>query len=317
MTTAPTITEESLKEMDSWPPEKRLTEDEFRQAMEADSNPYKYSDFKNIPKYLHNQRMAEYWLEFAIKNTGHSGDLGYQEVAEIDPGLITDSFRLKAITHNVRALLHIKPSDTPAYKELALHAISISKFGFTMIDDSLKTRDFVLEVFKRHPGSIDLEWSCQSWVGQHLTPEMKDALIAVNFEFALSVEMEVSPEQWTHLLKTQPSGYLELERRDRLELLDLFLAQGHWPEGDGFFYEQVHTVGEAANELLKRDSDDPAFLLYRAKLKSYPTLDVIKVLNKPATMDYLFGLYPLRELRKYGRHDKALHGALLENDLGM
>ncbi|MBI6883191.1 hypothetical protein [Pseudomonas putida] len=317
MSTAPTITEESLKEMDSWPPEKRLTEDEFIQAMEADPTPYKYSAFKFIPKYLRSQRMAEHWLEYAIKNTGQGGDHGYQEVAEIDPGLISDSFRFKAISHNVRALLHIKPSDTPAYRELVLHAIGISKFGFMMMDDSFKTSDLVLEVFNRHPGSIDLEWSCQSWVEQYITPEMKEALIACNFEFAFSVEMDVSPEQWTHLMKTQPSGYLELERRDRLELLDLFLAEGHWPKGEGFFYEQVHTAGEAANEFLKRGSDDPAFVLYRAKLKSYPTLDVIKVLNKPATMEILFGLYPLRELRKYGRYDKALHGALLENDLGM
>jgi hypothetical protein len=306
--------------------EKQMTKEVFVAAMQAEQKLYVYSKFESVPEHLRDPEMAEIWMDYAIKNTGHSGDLALEEITNTDLSLVSDSLRYKAISHNPRALLHIRPEHTPEYRELVLHCIGSSSFGFMLLDERFKTADLVHDVFLRHPQRIDLRWNAQDWVGQHLTPEMRESLIQTSFSFALSVELEVTPDQWTHLLKTQPKGYLMLEEHDRLELLDLFLMEGHWPDASvDYTFEPVSTAAEAAKHMLnsaseyrsKHETDHPGFLLYSAKLRRFPIKDVIKALSKPETMDFLFMLYPESELRKHMRHDRALRGRLLEEDLGM
>lgn len=233
---------------------------------------------------------------------------------------MTDELRRKAISKSVRSLIYIEPSHTETYKDLVIYGLSHSHMAFVMMDDSLKTTEFLAEVADKVPGAIDLKWNSQDWIYDAMTPEIRNKAIKAGLDFALSLPAEeVTWNEWKHLFKTQPNSADALRLAKRTDLFIRFLQEGGWPDHiDGIVLPRPNSVEDVATTLMQSLDDTlPEYHIYKAKLLSFPVSDVVRVMDTDERLEILMDYYPEKTLRQNMKHSRALRGKMLENDLGM
>lgn len=292
-----------------------MTKAEFLKWLQISPEPYLYSGFSSIPKDIRDPEVIERWLEHTVKKCSGGSDHAF---SEIPANLVTDSIRYKAIELGVRALHYIKPEDTQAYLDLVVYAAGISNFGILMIHESFKTTETLQAIVDRAPQNLDLQWNSQQWICELLTQEMIDKVAPQNFKFAFSLPDETASweVQRQHII-TDHKTLKDLQQRGRQDLLIRLLDEGGWPEWTGFTPQRADTIGFAAARLMIADPESDELILYRAKLMSYPIKEVIGVMNTPARRKVLMELYSPEVIRQNMKHDRALRGAVLEQDLGL
>lgn len=293
---------------------------EFLEAMKAEPKPLqygKYSDINSVPVEIADEEVFSAWYDHVVKNCGAGPDT---TLSQIPLPYVTDELRRKAISRSVRSLIYIKPEHTDAYRDLVILGLKVSLMAFMMMDDSLKTTDFLAEVAAKVPGALDLNWGAQEWIAGVMTPEIRDSVLSTNLKFALSLpEADVSWEQWTHLFKTEPYAAEIVERSSRPELFLRFLHDGNWPnDWQGTTLTRTDDVNVLADLVTQtEDTDEAEHFIYRAKIKTFPIEEVIKVMNTPDRLRFLMSFAPEETLRKHMKLNRALRGKLLEHDLGM
>lgn len=300
---------------------------DFISAMLISKPPYQnmdvdYSNISCIPKEIADAQVYEAWYGHAVDVCRAGADTAF---GEIPVEFVTDGLRRKAIFKSVRSLIFISPEHTDSYKDLVLLGLQKTRMAFMMMHDSLKTLDFLKEIVEKVPGVLDFNWGSQEWVRDVMTEDLKDKILQTNLRFGLSLsEGQVSQKQWDHLFTTQQEAAVILEEKDLLPLYIQFLREGGWPKyPSGKQPERPVSLEAAAEMLMARSANrdfqppDPVYLIYKAKLMSFPIEDVIPVMNSADRLEILMSIYPENSLRKHMKLSRGLRGALLENDLGM
>jgi len=293
---------------------------EFLEAMKAEPKHLeygKYSDIDCVPAEIADAEVFSAWYDHVVKYCGAGPDT---TLVQIPLRYVTDDLRRKAIAKSVRSLIYIETGHTDAYRDLVLYGLSHSRMAFMMMDDSLKTSEFLAEVVDKVPGVLDLQWGSQDWVQGVMTPEIRDKAIKTGLALALSLpEEDVSWEEWKHLFITQPESAEAMGRAKRGDLFARFLQEGGWPDHiDGVVLPKPSSVGDAATTLMQSLDDTlPEYYIYKAKLMSFPVCEVVKVMGTDERLEILMEYYPESILRQNMRHSRALRGKMFENDLGM
>lgn len=293
-----------------------MTKDEFIAKMHR-TNPEDFFDIDSIPMQIADTEVYTQWFHHVVDNSVLPGDIAF---AAIPRSFITDDLRRTAIRESVSALDHISPGDTEGYEDLLFYALEQSPSAFRMMDNSFKTVEFLAALVERLPRVFDMKHRAQDWVATLMTPGMREAVLKTNAWFALSLpEDQVTWDHWRHLCKSDMQCPSALNDAGRLDLFSRFLGEGSWPELDPevIAIKKIEDIAELAGLVMEIPDHYYEYLLYKAKLMSFPLKDVVTALDKAPMADLLRDLYPDDALRPFMRHNRALRGLLLENDLGM
>jgi hypothetical protein len=295
-----------------------VTKQDLFDLMESDPESFTFDDFARLPDSLKDAEVVERWIEHVHHNLpGLAAEDPYAQIKLDRPDLITDSVRMLAAGLSVATLVQIKPEETDAYNEIAVHAISNAGKALGLIKHEARTRELVELIIEKCPHRIDVR-ATETWIGALVTPEMTERLLKTNVLFALGLpEQDVSRDQWRMLLAENPHQYEDVVRKGRMQVLVDFLKDGGWPCAAGFDLDPAETIFEAMAKFTPTKPGEPGHALYKAKLHTFPVEEVVSTLSAPDFIPSLVKVFPEAVLRKNMKHSRALRAHLLENDLGM
>lgn len=297
-----------------------MTKQELFELMESDPENRVFDYFDKLPDELKDEEVAERWIAHVHDHMpGLGAETPYAQIKHHNPELITDRVRLLAVGLSVNTLIQITPEETPAYKQIALLAISKSVRGVHLLNKEFHTPEMLQAIFEQSPEKIDLWPKSHHWMRPLITPEMKAVLLETNLKFALCLdEKDVSRDQWRKLLAERPEGYGDIENRGRLHVLVDFVKDGGWlAPREGFSWDPVESITDAMNVFSDMGKNEPWRTLYKAKLHTFPVEDVLASTNHHSQIPALTKIFPDEVLRKSMKHNRALRAHFLENDLGM
>jgi hypothetical protein len=278
---------------------------------------HKYGDARCIPPEIACHEVYARWFRHAIMTYLVKPADAW---AQIPQEHVTDELRWMAIKFMPTVLKAMSPSDTPAYQDMMLKAIARDVHAFEMMDESFKTAEFLTVIANECPDAIDLRRDGHRWVLEFLTAEIRDKLLESNVIFALWLpEAQVTWDQWVNLLKTQHRCIDFLEEDGRVaDLFGRFLKEGHWvDESYPLELSRPSDLSESIALLENSTSIYSPYLVYRAKVRTFPVEDVVSAMQSAPQIRLLLDLYPEQVLRQHIKRNRAMAGMLIENDLGM
>lgn len=296
-----------------------MTKEDLFELMKSDPVNRILQYFGELPDSLKVPEIVEAWITHLNNRPGGAADDAFCQIKELRPDLIDDSVRLLSVRLSATVLNQITPEETSSYKEIALEAIARSSISMNFLSKDFHTIEMLEAIFERCPQQINLSPKYQHWIRPLITPEMKAKLLETNLKFAISLDAkDVSREQWHKLLNENIFDYGELELRKRLDVLVDFLNEGGWPCREGSFsWARADSIPEALMAFENSSGNQPARILYKAKIHTFPIEEVLAATDHRSKIPLLEKIYPEDTLRKGMKHNRALRAHLLENDLGM